>query len=105
MHTTDCGNALGQDGPTCLHTSRLARPESCASRAHGLVPHVARCSRLASPVRRLHLAPHTVLCRTSRLPPGLALHTAEVRPPRHGIELRAGVKLRINECPLGVASR
>jgi hypothetical protein len=56
---------------------------------------------LACPSRRVPLTPHTVLRRTSCLPPGLALCTIEVRPPRYGIELRAGVKLRLNEHPLG----
>ena len=55
--------------------------------------------------RCFHLVPRAALRRTSRLFSGLALGTAEVQPPRRDIELRAGVKLRINERPLGTSSR
>jgi hypothetical protein len=58
-----------------------------------------RYSRLASPV------PCAALRRTLRLPPRLALRTVKVQPPRCGIELYAGVKLRVSERPLGPTSR
>jgi hypothetical protein len=54
--------------------------------------------------RRLCLAPRIALCRTSRILPGFVLSTANVHPLRRGIKLRASVKLRVNECPLGIAS-
>jgi hypothetical protein len=70
-----------QDGPTCPRASCLMLR----------VPHLRlslltpRASRYAPP----HLAP----------PARLALRTAKVRPPHHDIELRAGVKLRVNKRP------
>jgi hypothetical protein len=60
----------------------------------------ALCAALTS--HHPHLTPRAALHHTSRcLSPRLALRTAGVRPPRHGIELYAGVKLRVNEHPLG----
>jgi hypothetical protein len=92
-------------GRTCLPL-RVTRPRPCVLSAP-LAPRASRptCVSCSHHVMHSLTLPTPLTSCRSRLAPHARLRTAEVRPLRRGIKLRAGIKLRVNERPLGAANR